>query len=67
VYIVPNGAIAVVVPACTNRKSNSAARMIGVEPSLQVAVASWTLAPDAQVDGRTPKPKHAKPNEVNSA
>ena len=67
VYIRPNGGIGVSVPACTNVKSNSAARKMVVEPSTHVALEASSAAPDAHVAGRSPKPMHAKPPVVYTA
>lgn len=63
----PNGAIGVVVPDCTKLKSNSAARSVVGVPSAHLAVAASSAAPEAQVDVRTPRPKHAKPAGVSAA
>ena len=35
--------------------------------SVHVAVARSTAVPDAHVDGRIPKPRHAKPSDVAMA
>lgn len=63
----PNGGIDVLVPVCTNRKSNSPPRMIVGVPSLQLAVVASSVAPDSHNEGRIPKPRQAKPAVVNTA
>ena len=67
VYIEWNGGIDVLVLDRTKRKSNSAARVIVGVPSLQLAVVASSVAPDSQMDGRIPKPRHAKPALVKMA
>ena len=66
-YIEPNGGIGVLVPACTKRKSNSAARCVSADPSLQVAVPTSIVTPEEHLEGRIPNPRQANPSEVTMA
>ena len=62
-----NGGICVVVPDCTNVKSNSPAFSVVGVPSTQLAVVASSAAPDAHDDGSMPKPRHTYPSDVETA
>ena len=67
VYMRSNAPIGSLVPARTNRKSNSAPRIVVCVPSLHAALPCLTDAPERQYDVSSPTPRQAKPEVVKSA